>query len=99
MIMGPNGDCFAVARIFVLFCRHPFAGEASAEFSITSLLVNRPPEKSVRSGAIITLICGGEGLGALPRTPLRKLFENSFLRTFKNFQQRVVVTLCAVLFV
>ena len=45
MIMGPNGDCFAVARIFVLFCRHPFAGEASAEFSITSLLVNRPPEK------------------------------------------------------
>ena len=87
MIMGSNGDCFAVARIFVPICRHPLAGEASAEISITSLLVNRPPEKSVRSGAIITLICGGEGLGALPRTLLEN-FPQEVFKTFKNFQQR-----------
>ena len=96
VIMGSNGDCFAVTRIFVPICRHPLAGEASAEFSITSLLVNRSPEKSVRSGAIITLICGGEKtLGRCPK-PCLKTSCKKFSRLSRTFNKGIFIPLCAV---
>jgi hypothetical protein len=36
---------------------------------------------------IASLLCVLGGVGALPQTPFKKLFEKSFLKVFKNFFQ------------